>query len=89
MGDLFYSKPGARVQSPFAKSQFVISTASESGETIWKVYVRLSESLLSSLSKLEKLEWFKGFEQLVNYESGVFINRMGSIFVKNVVLELG
>ena len=89
MGDLFYSKPGARVQSPFAKSQFVISTASESGETIWKVDVRLSESLLSSLSTLEKLEWFKGFEQLVNYESGVFINRMGSIFVKNVVLELG
>ena len=77
MGYLFYSKPGARVQSPFAKSQFVISTASESGETIWKVYVRLSESLLSSLSKLEKLEWFKGFEQLLNYESGAFINRMG------------
>ena len=77
-----------RAQSPFAKSQFVISTASENGETIWKVDVRVSQSLLSLPSQQKKLEWFQGIEQLVFYAFGLLINRMESIFVKNFVLEL-
>jgi len=81
--------PSAPNSIAIFESQFVISTASESGETIWKVDVRLSQSLLALLSQLEKLEWFQGFEQLVFYEPGVFVNRLDSIFVKNVVLEVG